>query len=63
VTDIEKTFALLDAAERRQREEVKRQATPEPVTPEDRHERFAEELATRLRDAQSTWTTFDGKAA
>jgi hypothetical protein len=57
VTDIEKTFALLDAAERRQREEAKRQATPEPVT-EERHERFAEELATRLKAASSSWVTF-----
>jgi hypothetical protein len=66
MTDIEKTFALLEAAEGRQRDEAKRtaQATHEPVvTPEQRHEQFAAELAARLRDSQSAWVTFttDGK--
>ena len=62
MTDIEKTFALLEAAEQRQRDEAKRtaQAAREPVTPEHQQEQFAAELAARLNDARPHWTTFDG---
>jgi len=52
---VERTFALLDAAEERHREEARHttQAAREPVSPERRHEQFAEELAVRLRHARS----------
>jgi hypothetical protein len=56
--EVERTFALLDAAEQRHREEARSRATQEPVTPEQHQEQFAAELATRLRDSQSTWVTF-----
>ena len=65
MTDIEQTFALLEAAEQRQRDETRRttQATRERVTAEQHHQGFAAELVARLRDAQSNWTTFttDGR--
>ena len=60
MTDIEKTFALIEAAEERQRNEARSRAkaTQEPVTPEQRHEEFAAELAARLHAVQSEWVTF-----
>jgi hypothetical protein len=60
LTDIDKTFALIEAAEARQRDEARSRAkaTQEPVTPEQRHEEFARELATRLHSVQSDWVTF-----
>jgi hypothetical protein len=58
VTDFQKTLNLLDAAEERHREEARSRATQEPVTPEQHQEQFAAELATRLRDSQSSWVTF-----
>ena len=60
MTDIEKTFALIEAAEERQRDEARSRAkaTQEPAIPEQRHEEFAAELAARLQAVQSDWVTF-----
>jgi len=60
VSNFQEVMQLLDAAEQRQRDEAKRtaQADREPVTPEQRHEEFAAELAERLHSVQSDWVTF-----
>ena len=60
MTDIDKTFALIEAAEERHRDEARSRAkaTQEPATPEQRHEEFAAELAARLHAVQSDWVTF-----
>ena len=60
MSNFEEAIRLLDVAEQRHRDEAKRSAhaNREPVTPEHRQEQFAGELAARLNDARSTWTTF-----
>jgi len=61
VTDhFQETLDTLDGLEQRQRDEARSRANAaqEPVTPEQHHERFATELASRLRDSQSAWVTF-----
>jgi hypothetical protein len=59
VNDFQTTLDLLDAAEERHREEARDTTrAAREVTPEQRHERFAADLAARLRDAQSVWATF-----
>jgi len=59
VSNFQEVMQLLDAAEQRQRDEAKRtaQADREPVTPVQRHEEFAAELAARLHAVQSDWLT------
>jgi hypothetical protein len=58
MTDARSAFEALDRLEDQAREGARDRTEGEPVTPEQHHEQFATELATRLRHSQSAWVTF-----
>jgi hypothetical protein len=60
--NLDEAMAAIDRLEQQRREETRPAETVTDVTPEEKHEQFAAELAARLNQTKSNWTTFGESA-